>query len=304
MSKLDLIRENLFLGDFCAAAEILKNGSSEISHVLKVLHSPSISTLRNGKTSLASGNLLYSLEHTGKDLKITRMAVFAHDEHWENLLDLFHVCLDFIDAGRRSEKGVLVHCFAGQSRSASIVIAYLMRTEKLSVEDALASLRQSSNVSPNQGFLKQLDLFERMNFKVDRSSPIYKRFRLKALGFLYSQDKKFDRLKLRADPEKSSSGGNTFTYQCKRCRRVVLFQDQVMDHTPEPMSWMNVVEDGVSQGKLMCPNCNARLGSFDWSGSYCSCGSKIVPAFQLQLSRVDVLTVKDEAKKKMKKKKK
>ncbi|ESQ55593.1 hypothetical protein EUTSA_v10027467mg [Eutrema salsugineum] len=225
--------------------------------------------------------------------------------------------------------------------SASIVIAYLMRTEKLSVKDALASLRQSSNVSPNQGFLKQLELFEKMNFKVDRSSPIFKRFRLKALGYIYSQDKKFDRLKLRADPEKSNSGGDTSTYQCKKCRRVVLLQEQVMNHTPgeadlefsamfanmngdvqnknhggeqqqkqctsvfvEPMSWMNGVEDGVSQGKLMCPNCNARLGSFDWSGSYCSYGSKIVPAFQFQLSRVDVLTVKDEAKKKFKKNKK
>lgn len=161
MSKFDLIRENLFLGDFHAAAEILQNGSSEISHVLTVLHCPSISTFeewRNVKleskvikevyvgdedddqgreyateSSLASGNLLYSLEHTGKDLKITRMSVFAHDHHWENLLDFFDLCLGFIDAGRR-EKGVLVHCFAGQSRSASFVIAYLMRNEKLSRE--------------------------------------------------------------------------------------------------------------------------------------------------------------------------
>lgn len=43
MHKLDLIRENLFLGDICAAAEILKNGSFEISRVLTVLHCRSIS---------------------------------------------------------------------------------------------------------------------------------------------------------------------------------------------------------------------------------------------------------------------
>ncbi|KAG7549440.1 Dual specificity phosphatase catalytic domain [Arabidopsis thaliana x Arabidopsis arenosa] len=356
MQKFDLVRENLYLGDICAAAEILKNGSSEISHVLTVLHCPSIAVFeewRNVKldskeikevyvgddqdsiqgkefateSSLPSGNLLYSLEHTGKDLKFTRMVVFAYDQEWENLLDLIDICLDFIDAGRK-EKGVLVHCFAGQSRSASMVIAYLMRTEKLSREEALVSLRQRAQASPNPGFLKQLDLFERMNFKVDRSSPIYKHFRLKALGYLYSKDKKFDRFKLRADPGISNERSSRSTYECKKCKRVLLFQDQVIDHTPgeadsefddmfknmigevhknpgdhqnqctsifvEPLNWMNsAMENDVSEGKLLCSKCQAKVGSFDWSGSYCSCGSKIVPAFQLQMNRVDVITVND-----------
>ncbi|KAG7554059.1 Transcription factor TFIIB cyclin-like domain [Arabidopsis suecica] len=365
MQKFDLVRENLYLGDICAAAEILKNGSSEISHVLTVLHCPSISVFeewRNVKldskeikevyvgddqdslqgkefateSALPSGNLLYSLGHTGKDLKFTRMVVFAYDQEWENLLDLIDICLDFIDAGRK-EKGVLVHCFAGQSRSASMVIAYLMRTEKLSSEEALVSLRQRAQASPNPGFLKQLDLFERMNFKVDRSSPIYKYFRLKALGYLFSKDKKFDRLKLRADPGISNERSSRSTYECKKCKRVLLFQEQVIDHTRgeadsefddmfknmigevhknpgdhqnqctsifvEPLNWMNsAMENDVSEGKLSCPKCQAKVGSFDWSGSYCSCGSKIVPAFQLQMNRVDVITVNHDAKKKRKNK--
>ncbi|KAG7582714.1 Dual specificity phosphatase catalytic domain [Arabidopsis suecica] len=339
MQKLDLVRENLYLGDICAAAEILKNGSAEISHLLTVFHCPSISVFeewRNVKldskqikvvyvgdddqddslqgkefateSALPSGNLLYSLEHTGKDLKFTRMVVFAYDQEWENLLDLFDICLDFIDAGRK-EKGVLVHCFAGQSRSASMVIAYLMRTEKLSREEALASLRQSAQASPNPGFLKQLDLFERMNFKVDRSSAIYKHFRLKALGYLYSKDKKFDRLKLRADPEfmsnESSEADSEFDDMFKNMIGEVHNknsgdQNQCTSIFVEPINWMNTVEDGVSEGKLLCPTCKAKVGSFDWSGSYCSCGSKIVPAFQLQMGRVDVIAVKDDVKKKNK----
>ncbi|CAN6901871.1 hypothetical protein Bca4012_096734 [Brassica carinata] len=360
MQKLDLIRENIYLGDICAAAEVLKNGSSEISHVLTVLHCPSISVFEEWRnvrldskeikevyvgdddhqgrefateSALPSGNLLYSLEHTGKDLKFTRMAVFAYDQEWENLLDFFDICLDFIDAGRK-EKGVLVHCFAGESRSASMVIAYLMRTEKLSCQDALASLKQSAHARPNLGFLKQLDLFERMNFKVDRSSPIYKHFRLKTLGYLYSKDKRFDKLKLRADPGMSNEGSGS-TYQCKKCKNVLLFQEQVIDHTPgeadlelddmfknmmgevhnknpgdqkkctssfvEPLNWMHeAVEDDLPEGKLLCPKCKARLGSFDWLGSFCSCGSKIVPAFQLQMSRVDFIPVKADVKKKKK----
>lgn len=61
---------------------------------------------------------------------------------------------------------------------------------------------------------------------------------------------------------------------------------------------MLAVEDDVPEGKLLCPKCKARLGSFDWLGSFCSCGSKIVPAFQLQMSRVDVISVNNNVKKK------
>lgn len=36
----------------------------------------------------------------------------------------------------------------------------------------------------------------------------------------------------------------------------------------EPMTWMGATIVGEVQGKLYCPGpgCNARLGSFDWSG--------------------------------------
>ncbi|RVX04860.1 hypothetical protein CK203_019140 [Vitis vinifera] len=63
---------------------------------------------------------------------------------------------------------------------ASIITAYLMRTERLSQEDALESLRQSCEfVCPNDGFLEQLKMYEDMGFKVDHANPIYKRFCLK-----------------------------------------------------------------------------------------------------------------------------
>lgn len=42
-----------------------------------------------------------------------------------------------------------------------------------------------------------------------------------------------------------------------------------------------------NDGRLMCPKCSARVGSFSWSGAPCSCGKWVTPAFQFQLSRVD-----------------
>jgi dual specificity phosphatase 12 len=34
----------------------------------------------------------------------------------------------------------------------------------------------------------------------------------------------------------------------------------------EPLAWMCGQVVGPVQGKLYCPNCQARLGSFNWAG--------------------------------------
>jgi dual specificity phosphatase 12 len=58
----------------------------------------------------------------------------------------------------------------------------------------------------------------------------------------------------------------------------------------EPLSWMsNQLEEGQLGGKLVCPNkkCGAKLGSFDWAGSQCSCGAWVTPGFSILASKVD-----------------
>lgn len=143
-----LVRENLFIGNISDAAEVLQNGSDEITHILSVLSSASISFFTEWRSSvmvpvkeikkvyvggdhggdhadddlgdilrspLASESLLYLLEYAGKDLKLVRMAVPLRDTENENLLDYLDVCLNFIDRSRK-HGSVLVHCFAGVSR--------------------------------------------------------------------------------------------------------------------------------------------------------------------------------------------
>ncbi|PRQ56568.1 putative phosphoric monoester hydrolase [Rosa chinensis] len=111
--------------------------------------------------------------------------------------------------------------------------------------DALGSLRQSCEfVCPNDGFLNQLKMYEDMGFKVDHASPIYKSFRLKILGESYYRRDKIDSSKFGADPglpsevtsqvESSPIGGKngTSAFRCKKCRRLVAVQDNVVDHIP------------------------------------------------------------------------
>lgn len=51
---------------------------------------------------------------------------------------------------------MLVHCARGISRSAALVLAYLMLREELTLVEAVKAVRRHRNILPNAGFLKQL----------------------------------------------------------------------------------------------------------------------------------------------------
>lgn len=51
---------------------------------------------------------------------------------------------------------VLVHCAMGISRSATLVLAFLMICEDMSLADAIQTVRAHRGICPNSGFLKQL----------------------------------------------------------------------------------------------------------------------------------------------------
>ncbi|XP_055381751.1 dual specificity protein phosphatase MPK-4 [Condylostylus longicornis] len=56
----------------------------------------------------------------------------------------------------------------------------------------------------------------------------------------------------------------------------------------EPIAWMKDILKH-SQGRLNCPKCNQKLGSFSWvNGCCCPCGSAVAPAFYLVPSKVEL----------------
>jgi protein-tyrosine phosphatase len=58
---------------------------------------------------------------------------------------------------------VLVHCHAGVSRSATLVIAYLMQEKRLTFDEAFSYASKFRPVIfPNQGFQKQLKEWQRL----------------------------------------------------------------------------------------------------------------------------------------------
>lgn len=69
----------------------------------------------------------------------------------------------FLSTERVKEEGgkVLVHCEAGISRSPTICMAYIMKTQRLQLEQAFDVIRQRrAIISPNFSFMGQLLQFE------------------------------------------------------------------------------------------------------------------------------------------------
>lgn len=137
MSK---IYPNLYLGD----RHTSKNGSfikkSKITHIL------------------IAGNRLR--RHFTKKCAYMQLDIFDHPS--AKIINHFIESIQYIEEALAGGNNILIHCWGGVSRSATIVIAYIMVKEKKSLDEALQFVRQKrSMIRPNPGFMAQLELFEK-----------------------------------------------------------------------------------------------------------------------------------------------
>ncbi|XP_013097019.2 dual specificity protein phosphatase 3-like [Biomphalaria glabrata] len=78
-----------------------------------------------------------------------------------NIIPFLRPAADYIEQALANKGIVLVHCQLGISRSASLVIAYLMLKRNMDFKNAVQYVRQRREIFPNDGFLKQLILLNR-----------------------------------------------------------------------------------------------------------------------------------------------
>lgn len=87
--------------------------------------------------------------------------VSVYDDAQEDISQHFEEANKYITKGRR-KGGVLVHCYAGMSRSATFILAYLVACEKMSLGAALHATKLARPcIAPNSGFMMQLVLFSK-----------------------------------------------------------------------------------------------------------------------------------------------
>ncbi|KAF9363493.1 tyrosine/serine/threonine protein phosphatase pps1 [Mortierella sp. NVP85] len=111
-----------------------------------------------GNVSISAADTALSKANTG-----TRFTVKLVDDMFDNGVDSLwnHLenCVAFVDEARKANARVLIHCRVGVSRSATIVIAYLMAHYNLSLVEAYLMVRArrlSVIIQPNLLFMYEL----------------------------------------------------------------------------------------------------------------------------------------------------
>jgi hypothetical protein len=84
------------------------------------------------------------------------------DDRSSDIMDSMLDAIAFIELARRNNSGILVHCVAGMSRSASMVMAYIMKTHGITLLDTYWMVKKARyTASPNPSFMEQLVRYER-----------------------------------------------------------------------------------------------------------------------------------------------
>ena len=147
-NDMDEIIDNLYLGNFFAAKDVQYLKNTGIEKVLTIMDDACPRYKKN--------------DFIHKKFEVD-------DYSGENIIQYFGECLKFI----KGDQKILVHCMVGSSRSATIVIAYLMWTQKMKFLDALEYTKKMRPiVYPNCGFREQLKMFEKLlvdnNYDIDK----------------------------------------------------------------------------------------------------------------------------------------
>jgi len=95
---------------------------------------------------------------------IARMVMKVHDEEaaWIELETHFERLFQFIDDARIAKENILIHCTQGQSRSATVLLAYIMNRFHVSLQDALTFVKtRRFLVEPIPALLARLSQYEK-----------------------------------------------------------------------------------------------------------------------------------------------
>lgn len=146
-NHLDEVYSRIYIGDMYAAKDKRTLQAHHITHVLNAA---------DGKFNVNTGPSFY------RDTKITYHGVEAFDMPSFNLSPFFYPAANFIKNALSSPTGkVFVHCAMGLSRSSTLVLAYLMIHENMTLVDAIKAVSPNRNICPNEGFLEQLRELDR-----------------------------------------------------------------------------------------------------------------------------------------------
>ena len=144
-NPIDHIMDNIYLGDFRTADNIDILKEHNITHII---------------------NCAFNLPNKYPE-QITYKRLELRDETDQPIIEKLEEAYQFIKENK--DKNIFVHCVFGKSRSASVVIFYIMKEKKLNFNEAknfVKNIRQI--VEPNSGFENELNRYYEEHIKNEK----------------------------------------------------------------------------------------------------------------------------------------
>lgn len=236
---MDQVIPNLWLGDLPSALDAARLKESNIHSIVSVMR---------GRVSVHETLIRYQIN--------------IDDTEDADVLSHLVAVISFIQKELEKGRGVLVHCAAGVSRSATVVAAYLMYSQGLDVNAAISVVRVARpTIEPNANFLSQLKIFQQASFRISRYDKATRMFYL---------DKMVKEVLNRSGPmpphllnslSSSSPGsspllpGSCWRIRCKMCRQDLASQEYILEHGSAPSRPSDAAQEVALNG-----GSSARLG--------------------------------------------
>ena len=141
-TPIDHIIDNIYLGDFRTADNIDMLRQYNITHII---------------------NCAFNLPNRFPE-QITYKRLDLRDEPDQPITERLEEAYQFIKENK--DKNIFVHCVFGKSRSASVVIFYVMKEKKMNFQNAKNFVKNIRNiVEPNSGFESELNRYYEEHIK-------------------------------------------------------------------------------------------------------------------------------------------
>ncbi|CUA73808.1 hypothetical protein RSOLAG22IIIB_01325 [Rhizoctonia solani] len=215
--SMDEVIENLWVGDFGAATSIELLEMAGVKYVVSCMR---------GKVRVHE--------------TMRRHQIPLDDTEEQDVLAYLPATIAFIQKSLASGDGVLIHCMAGMSRSATIAAAYLMYSQGLDPTGALELIREvRPTIQPNPSFLHQLEVFHAAYCKITKRDKNIREYYLeRTTNEMINGDGSVPDMEMIASYPRTPTasapatpGGPRRRIRCKMCRRELATREHMMDHS-------------------------------------------------------------------------
>ena len=136
-----IIKDKLFLGDISHAKNVKIIENLQITHIINCTTEENYFELKND----ININVIYH-----------KISILDRPKAAKKIKSHFNNAINFIDNALKNDNfRVLIHCEEGISRSATITIAYIMKSQQMKYKDALQFVKSKKKCNQSKSWLHQ-----------------------------------------------------------------------------------------------------------------------------------------------------